>query len=210
MNAIHSKRAFLYRQVRRALRSGRYVPGQRIDPTTLAAEFRTSLTPVRFALYRLVGNGMIADHARGGLYVPLPTEVAMRDLYDWMRRLLHMACDLGVASPTHKTTNEPALASGDDDLAKLTWRLFDSIAGATGQQALHRALKRTNDQLAPIRHAKQGLLEDASDEFLALNRHWREGDLPALKSALHDYHERRKRLAPQIVALLRDGNDYLH
>src|SRR3546814_13671093 len=88
MIALQSKSAFLYKQIRRALRSGRYVPGERLDPATIAEEFHTSATPVRFALYRLVGEGLIADHARSGLYVPLFTEVALRDLYDWMRRLL--------------------------------------------------------------------------------------------------------------------------
>src|SRR3546814_460371 len=94
MIALQSKSAFLYKQIRRALRSGRYVPGERLDPATIAEEFHTSATPVRFALYRLVGEGLIADHARSGLYVPLFTEVALRDLYDWMRRLLLMACDI--------------------------------------------------------------------------------------------------------------------
>src|SRR3546814_186824 len=74
MTAIQSKSALLYREVRCALRSGRYVPGQRIDPATIAEEFHASATPVRFALYRLVGEGLIADHARSGLYVPLPNE----------------------------------------------------------------------------------------------------------------------------------------
>ena len=45
MNAVHSKSAFLYKQVRRALQAGRYVPGERIDPGTIAAEFNTSPTP---------------------------------------------------------------------------------------------------------------------------------------------------------------------
>ena len=80
MDAIHSKSVVVYGQVKRALRSGRYAPGQRIDPATLAAEFHTSPTPVRFALYRLVGEGLVADHARSGLHVPLLTELALRDL----------------------------------------------------------------------------------------------------------------------------------
>jgi DNA-binding GntR family transcriptional regulator len=61
MNAIHSKSEFVYRKVRRALQSGRYAPGQRIDPARVATEFNTSATPVRFALYRLVGEGLVAD-----------------------------------------------------------------------------------------------------------------------------------------------------
>jgi len=209
MNAIHSKSAFVYGQVRRALQSGRYAPGQRIDPATLAAECDTSPTPVRFALYRLVGEGLVADRARNGLHVPLFTEVAMRDLYDWMERLLLMACDIGVA-PTVRKIGELELASADDDLVKLTWQLFDAIASATAHWSLHRAVMQTNDRLAPIRRAKRGLLEHTYEELSQLNRHWQTRDMPALKAALHDYHERRKQLVPCIVALLSGHNDYLN
>jgi DNA-binding GntR family transcriptional regulator len=209
MDAIHSKSAVVYRQVKRALRSGRYAPGQRIDPATLAAEFNTSPTPVRFALYRLVGEALIVDHARDGLHVPLLTEVALRDLYDWMERLLLMACDIGAVSPNRKT-EKLELASADDDLVKLTWQLFDAIARATAHASLHHAVKQANDRLAPIRQAAQGLLEHRFEEFSELNRHWLARDMPALKSALRDYHECRKQLVPSIVALLSERSDHLH
>jgi DNA-binding GntR family transcriptional regulator len=209
MDAIHSKSTFVYGQVRRALRSGRYAPGQRIDPAGLAAEFKTSPTPVRFALYRLVGEALLVDHARDGLHVPLLTEVAMHDLYDWMERLLLMACDIGTA-PAGRKADQLELASADNDPVKLTWQLFDAIARATDHRPLHHAVKQANDRLAPIRRAKQELLKHGFEELAELNRHWQTRDIPALKSALRDYHERRKQLVPRIVALLTDGSDYLH
>lgn len=204
---MDSKSAFVYRQVRRALQAGRYAPGQRIDPATLASEFNTSPTPVRFALYRLVGEGMVTDHARNGLRVPLLNEVALRNLYDWMERLLLMACDIGEA-PTFQKTGKPELVAADGDLVKLTWQLFDAIARATAHGSLHHAVKQANDRLAPIRRAKQGLLEHGFEELSELNRHWQARDIPSLKTALRDYHERRKQLVPCIVALLSDGSDY--
>ena len=106
MDAIHSKSALVYKQVKCALRSGRYVPGQRIDPATLAAEFNTSPTPVRFALYRLVGESLLVDRARDGLHVPLLTEVALRDLYDWMERLLLIACDIDAMPAARKAEQD--------------------------------------------------------------------------------------------------------
>lgn len=207
MGATHSKSAFVYEQVRRALRSGCYRPGQRLDPSTLATKYDTSPTPVRFALYRLVGEALIVDHARDGLHVPLLTEVAMRDLYDWMERLLLMACDIGTVATPRKT--EPLqTASVDTDLVRLTWQLFDAIAHSSAHKSLHRAVKQANDRLAPIRRATQGLIENGSEELSVLNRHWQAHDIPALKSALHEYHERRKRLVPCIVALLNERSDY--
>ncbi|KAF1721720.1 GntR family transcriptional regulator [Pseudoxanthomonas wuyuanensis] len=201
MSGVHSKSAFLYAQIRRSLQSGRYVPGQRIDPATLAAEFKTSATPVRFALYRLVGEGQVADHARAGLHVPLPNEIALRDLYDWMERLLLMACDIGIAPVVRKPV-KPELSSADDDLVKLTWQLFDAIAQATAHRSLHLAVRQANDRLAPIRRAKRGLFEHAYDELAELIHYWHKPDIPALKSALRGYHERRKQRVPCIVARL--------
>ena len=209
MSEIHSKSAFLYGQVRRALQSGRYVPGQRIDPATLATEFKISSTPVRFALYRLVGEGLVADHARAGLHVPLPNEVALRDLYDWMERLLLMACDVDLASVSRRN-GSIQVASPADDLVKLTWQLFDAIAGAAGHRSLHRAVKQTNDRLAPVRRAKQGMIENLFEELSELNRHWQERDIPALKSALREYHQCRKQRVPRIVAFLSDRSEHLH
>lgn len=209
MDATHSKSVFVYGQVKRALRSGRYAPGQRIDPARLAEEFSTSPTPVRFALYRLVGEALIVDHARDGLHVPLLNEVALRDLYDWMERLLLMACDIGVSGAAAKA--EPlVLASADDDRVKLTWQLFDAIARATAHGSLHHAVKQANDRLAPVRRAAQGLFKNGFEELSELNRHWQSRDIRALKSALRDYHECRTKLVPCIVALLGERSEHLH
>ncbi|MGS1120470.1 GntR family transcriptional regulator [Rhodanobacter sp. UC4436_H3] len=209
MDPIHSKSVLVYRQVKRAMRSGRYAPGERIDPARLASEFKTSATPVRFALYRLVGEALIVDNARDGLHVPLLNEIALRDLYDWMERLLLMACDIG-EDPILQASRTPEFATVDSDPVKLTWQLFDAIARSTAHGALHRAVKQANDQLAPIRRAKQGLLDDAHEELARLHQHWLARDMPALRAALHDYHDRRRQLVPRIVALLSDHSGYAH
>ena len=71
-------------------------------------------------------------------------------------------------------------------------------------------MKQTNGRLAPIRRAKQGLLEHSFEELSELNRHWQTLNISALKSVLRDYHERRKQIVQRIVALLSDGSDYLN
>lgn len=207
MTAIQSKSAFLYQEVRRALRSGRYMPGQRIDPAALADEFNASATPVRFALYRLVGEGLIADHGRNGLRVPLPNEVALRDQYDWMRRLLLMACAIHFASPCG-AGELPAELPAADDIARATWLLFDAIARAANHRSLYRAVEQVNDRLAPVRRVGSKLVGDAIDELSALLRHWQQRDRQALEAAIDAYHARRAQLVPRIVASLGDGGDF--
>ncbi|MDH5821919.1 GntR family transcriptional regulator [Luteimonas sp. RD2P54] len=208
MSAFHTKSVQLQDQIRRALRSGRYLPGDRIDPASLAAEFSTSLMPARLALERLVGEGLLEHHARGGVYLPLPVEIELRDAYDWMQRLLLMACDVGIAARAPGGVRQPQLPSNDGDLVEATWQLFDAIAHATGHTFLYPAVRRTNDQLAPIRRAKPGLVDDAFEELAALNRHWQQRDLPSLRSALHDYHERRKQLVPCITVTLKRQHEH--
>lgn len=206
MGATQSKSTFLYRQVRRGLQSGLYLPGQHIDPATLAAEYKLSQTPVRKALYRLVGEGMITDHARIGLQVPLLSEVAMRDLYDWMERLLLMSCEIGI-SPFASNQARFELPSQDIDLPKATWQLFNAIAHATCHRSLHQAVKRTNDRLAPIRRAKQGLMDNLLEELIELDGLWQRRELAALSACLRAYHARRKNLVPRIVAMLLESRD---
>ncbi len=207
MDPARSKTALLYSTVRRALQSGRYVPGERIDPASLAQEFHMSPTPVRCALYRLAGEGVIVDHPRHGFQVPLPTELGLRDQYDWMEQLLVLAC----ASPVRKeSTHFNALAAADDDLPKRTWKLFDAIARSSGQWSLHQAVRRNNDRLAPIRRATPELKIDVPEELDRLQQLFVAHDFQRLEQALRDYHAHRKQLVPQIVALLAERRDRLH
>lgn len=210
MHANHSKSAFLHEEVRRKLQSGRYLPGQRINPGALAAEYKISPTPVRLALFCLVGERMIVDRGSSGLYVPMPTEADMRDLYGGMHLLLQVACDIGFAPDARENVSALRIDSPEYDLVKLTWQLFDGIAYATTNRFLHQIIKQTNDRLAPIRRAKQGLIESSFEELSELNRLWQELDTPALKSALHAYHDRRKALVPDIVTVLAERQDHVN
>ncbi|PPU86301.1 transcriptional regulator [Xanthomonas hortorum pv. hederae] len=200
---MRSKSALLYDEVRQALQSGRYIPGERIDPTTLAREFHISPTPVRIALSRLVGEGMIEDHAREGLHVPLATEATLRDHYDWMQRLLLMACDIGFeqAEQTPEQSGPP-IADPESDIVTPTRRLFEAIALGTGHVSLHRAVRQTNDKLGPIRMAKRGLFKNAVEELAGIHQAWIKRDVSALRSAVVDYHERRVRLVPGIIGIV--------
>ncbi|MCD9095366.1 GntR family transcriptional regulator [Luteimonas fraxinea] len=207
MNAIHTKSTFLYERIRRAIQEGRYQPGQHVEPLTLAREFRTSVTPVRYALHRLAGAGLVELHARGGFHVPLPFEAALRDRYDWMEILLLEAVDRTAAAHLAAESLPPL---DPQDLPKSTWKLFDAIAKAVEFEELHEAVKRTNDQLAPIRRAKQSLIGNAHDELAELYSHWAARDLTSLKAGVRAFHQRRIAMVPKIVSHLSQKRDALH
>lgn len=200
-----SKHALLYDELRLALQSGRYVPGQHIDPRTLAQKYTTSPTPVLCALNRLVGEGLIVDHARYGFHVPVPTEVTLRDQYDWMERLLVMACDMGVAR-ARKTNAATDVLGQEDDPVIQTRALFEVIALATGHSCLYQAVQHINDRLAPVRRVQHRLFPSTRTELATLTEHWRRHQLKALRLALIEYHEHRKSLVPRVVAALRESS----
>lgn len=190
-----------YRQIRRALLSGRYFPGQHLGPASLAGDLGSSVTPVKSALHRLVGEGLLISHDWHGFQVPLPTEMQLRDQYDWMEQMLILATGLGTAI-TVRGWQRPAAFSADDDLPEHTWKLFDAMARASGLTTLHLDFRRSNDRLAPIRRAKQGLIEQAPEEIAELTQLWQAGQTAKLQTGLHAYFARRRQLVPCIVAIL--------
>lgn len=72
----------VYIQLSKALMSGRYAAGQKITIRALAAEYGTSLTPVREALRRLVAEGVLEGEANRSVHVPLMTSSSIRELRD--------------------------------------------------------------------------------------------------------------------------------
>jgi DNA-binding GntR family transcriptional regulator len=201
MRASHPKYESQYREIRRSLLSGRLFPGQHLEPVSLAEGLGSSATPVKFALHRLAGEGLLISHGWHGFQVPLPTELQLRDQYDWMEHMLTLAARLGTAI-TARAWQRPAAFSADDDLPEHTWKLFDAIASASGLAPLHLDFRRSNDRLAPIRRAKQGLIEQAPDEIAELTQLWQAGQTTQLQTGLHAYFARRRQLVPCIVAVL--------
>jgi DNA-binding FadR family transcriptional regulator len=124
-----------------------------------------------------------------------------------MQDLLLVACDS--ISTTRKNGKTPVFRT-EADVIKQTWKLFDAIARAARRPVLHHTLKQVNDRLAPIRRAKQSLFDDSAAELSALHRLWHARDIPSLKSALCEYHQRRIQMVPQIVALLDESSEFYH
>ena len=58
-----------YALIRRAITSGRFVPGQRLSERELAARYGVSRTPIREALLELSYEGLVAITPRSGMAV---------------------------------------------------------------------------------------------------------------------------------------------
>ena len=70
----------------------RAVPaGRHLEPVAIGHDLSASITPVRDALHRLVGERLVEAPRNDGFRVPIITELALRQLYGWQTALLRLA-----------------------------------------------------------------------------------------------------------------------
>lgn len=72
----------IYSAVKQQIIDGRYVPGARITEQQVAAEFRSSRTPVREAMRLLVANGFAVFKPNSGTVVRDWSRAQMQEIFD--------------------------------------------------------------------------------------------------------------------------------
>lgn len=191
----------VYLALKQELGSGRLAAGAPLEPAHLSQDLNASITPVRDALHRLVGEGLVEAPRSDGFRTPQATEIALRHLYRWSNALLELAA----RAPAPAGAALPALPEDEETgLLARTEALFLAIAARPGNPEQVAAISRIGDRLRPARRVEARLVADAGDELAALAALHAGDTLPALRQALARYHRRRERLAPEIVAALHD------
>jgi DNA-binding FadR family transcriptional regulator len=184
----------VYLELKRQLREGTRLPGSPLEPAVIGDELGTSFTPVRDALHRLVGEGLVENPQHNGFAVPRPTEQALRDLYGWAGEVVGLAA----ARMRAPLASGPDRAVGED----ATEALFLSIADATGNREHARTMRRLTTRLAPYRRVEARHFADIESERDALTALVRTNAGAPLGRALARYHRRRVAATPEILALL--------
>lgn len=86
----------LYQNLRQALLSGRFQPGERLKIRDLADEWGTSPMPVRAALQRLVAEGALEGEPQRSLRVPMMTRERFLQILQIRQSLEGLAVEDGV------------------------------------------------------------------------------------------------------------------
>ena len=115
----------VYTELRQALISGKFPPGQKLTSRKLAASLGTSDMPVRAAISRLTAEGGLVQRSNGTFVVPPVTRRAFKELME-LRALLEgratsLACkriDLEGLRRLHKYSDELDLAANANDIVK--------------------------------------------------------------------------------------------
>jgi DNA-binding FadR family transcriptional regulator len=185
----------VYDALKRRLLSGALVPGQKLEPAPLAEDLISSVTPVRDALNRLIGERIVETRAGSGYHLALVHEPDLRDLYAWNTQLLIDAIrwwPSGQASA--------AAASGEQVAA--TRDLFDGFATRTGNAELVAAIGSANDRLNAARVAEAMVLDETGSELEAIASAIRQNSRAEIGRLIRIYHRRRLFAVPTIVRSL--------
>jgi GntR family carbon starvation induced transcriptional regulator len=121
--ALHTRAQLVDGWLRQAILSGELAPGEKIRPNELAAKWGVSPTPLREALLRLEGDGLIESIPQRGARVTLLTRDSLNELYELRLLLEPVALRKSMANP-EKVDAERVIAAhtamtaaiGGDDL----------------------------------------------------------------------------------------------
>lgn len=189
----------VYRALKDQLGRARFPAGQHLEPAALSQDLNASITPVRDALHRLVGEGLVETPRGEGFRTPLVTEVGLRHLYRWNEALLTLTLRSPRGAPPAVVEPADGETIGPVDA---TDRLFLAIAARTGNPEHAAAIAGLNDRLRPIRHVELTVLAECEAELEEIAGRLAEGAPPLLRRTIVAYHRRRERGVGDIVAAL--------
>jgi DNA-binding GntR family transcriptional regulator len=187
--------------LRGAVIGGRYLPGSALNAQAIAEEFGTSIAPVRDAVHRLVGEGLIETHRGGGFQIPVLSESNLRDLYVWHGQVLRLAIkhrsspSISIDMSTLLDALDPADTRA---IADATTELFSRLAAGSRNVQHELAIGKVADLLYPTR-LRERVIKDRVEELRAVWAVTASGRESAVRDAIWAYHRRRLRRVPALI-----------
>jgi DNA-binding GntR family transcriptional regulator len=191
----------VYAAIKLRLREGMYRPGARLEPAALSDELNASVTPVRDALHRLTGERMVEAPRHEGFRAPLLTELMLRHLYEWHLDILLVALARRRAEREAGSAEAPGKGAANQELDAALL----GVAAASGNPEHALALRNLSERLEPYRRFERHFLDGVQQETEQIVAAIRGHDRTALRRALVQYHRRRQRIVPDLLARLQEA-----
>ena len=192
-----------YLSLKRDIIAGKYAPGASFNLQRLAEEFGTSITPVRDAIHRMVGERLLGVLQGGGFHLPVPSAEELRQLYAWHDLLIRQAVPARFAPVAFAGTGA---GRGDDpasDIARQAAAFFDEVAAISGNRELMAAVANASERLSLARLREPLFIKSMDVELDMLVTVAGSGRASATRAAFREYHRRRLRRVDLIVRTLR-------
>jgi DNA-binding GntR family transcriptional regulator len=208
-----SRSEHAYRRLRDAIQQGQFASGHRVMEVEIADWLNLSRTPVRDAIRRLEGEGILEHEPRNGLIVAHLDRQAVMELYA-MREVLEgtaarlcarHASDIEVQSLLDLVERERQLEGRHEALAQHNRRFHEAIHRGAHNRYLEKSLAAVNDSMWLLGSPLMLLPEraqTAAKEHATLAEKIAQRDAEAAEKAARSHvqaaqRERLKRLFPQ-------------
>ena len=190
------------RRLRQDLRDGVYPPGARLAATEISEGLGLSATPVREALSRLAGEGLLEDRRGQGFFLRVLNGVDVADLYRLSQAQLAVAHDPR-RRPSGLGLDAPLPAAGEErDPVGEVERLFAVWIAEAGGRALALVHRGLQAQLGPVRRIEHLVFRDLAEEAARLAELAAPDRRAERPRALRRFHGRRIAAAERLATLL--------
>lgn len=179
--------------------SGDLSGGAQVIVQDEARRLGLSTTPVREALARLSGEGLVERAASGGYVTLHLTASAARERYAMRGEYIRIALDLNAAALGQ--VRPPAPAFDPASPGPTLCRLFSTIVCSAGNQVLWNAFDRTVGQLEVLRRLETRLFADIEREAREVHGAYETQAVPSFAEVVARYHHRRISAAAALAAL---------
>lgn len=191
--------------LRDRLRRGALRPGTRIVAKDVSEDLGLSPTPVREAMARLAGEGLLVERRGDGFFVRVPTGSYVAELYR-----MSLAMLLEAQQGERRPRPDLSLVLGEEaqrDPVRAVERLFLAWAGESDGAAFGEFYGLVLNQLGPVRRIEARLLTDLLPEAQALVGLAEAPEDHLRRDALTQFHARRIPIAPALAQLLASAGD---
>jgi DNA-binding GntR family transcriptional regulator len=194
-----------YHRLKLDIVTGKHRLGASFHLQRLADEFGTSITPVRDAIHRMVGERLLEVLPGGGFQLPVHTAQELRELYSWHEQLIRQALHGNLTADALASVSADLLGEEDgQDISRLTSAFFAEAAAASGNREVILAVANASDRLSLARLREPLFLKAMDSELGNLIALARRGQGAAVRVAVREYHRRRLRRVERIALAMRD------
>ena len=150
----------IFHALARDIFSGKYEPGERLDEPSICRRFKVSRTPIREALRRLSGTGLVEVTPRKGVTVARIDTEQLNDMFEALAELEGLCARLSAVRMTTlekrrlELLNEKSqkkIAKGEKDLVTLNNEFHESVYQGSHNSSIGAATRNFRQRLAPFR-----------------------------------------------------------
>nr|WP_295237129.1 GntR family transcriptional regulator [uncultured Brevundimonas sp.] len=189
--------------LRERLQSGALAGGSPVIVQDEAERLRLSTTPVREALARLSGEGLVERAASGGYVAVRLDAAAARDRWTMHGHYVRIAIEMNRGALGVERLPGQAYDGGDPVAA--VSRLFTTLICSAGNPVLWDGFQKVSGQLDLLRRYEPILFKDLGDEAARLFAADHEQSDGGFEAVVRRYHERRIGAAGALAALVFGG-----